>query len=90
MGSGRQLATTLLLWITLAGAAVGGGAVTVSGNQFLRDGQPWIAEGVTLVGLVSPEKQLRGKKNYATARADFGIAMLDEVRRLAPTSCASR
>lgn len=89
MGWGRKLAAAVLVWgalsVALSGAfsgpALAAGAVTVAGNQFLRDGEPWIAEGVTLVGLVSPDGQLGGKRNYAAARAGFGPGMLDEVRR---------
>ena len=39
---------------TAAAAALAAGEVTVEGNRFYRDGEPWVAEGVTLVGLVSP------------------------------------
>jgi hypothetical protein len=68
----------------LVGTAVAGhaaGDVTVEGNRFYRDGTPWVAEGVTLVGLVSPEGQVRNKPTYAAARAGFGTGMLDEVGR---------
>ena len=64
-----------------AGAGRAAGDVTVEGNRFYRDGAPWVAEGVTLVGLVSPAAQLAHKPTYAAARAAFGPGMLDEVRR---------
>jgi hypothetical protein len=70
----------LLLAVTTV-AALAAGDVRVEGNRFLRDGKPWIAEGVTLVGLVSPEGRLRNKPTYAAARAAFGPGMLGEVRR---------
>ena len=68
----------------LAGTAVPGlaaGEVTVEGNRFYRDGAPWVAEGVTLVGLVSPAGRVANKPTYAAARAAFGSGMLGEVRR---------
>ena len=68
----------------LAAAPVAGwaaGDVTVEGNRFYRDGEPWVAEGVTLVGRVSPEARLGRRPTYAAARAAFGAGMLDEVRR---------
>jgi hypothetical protein len=64
----------------LAGTA-GAAEVSVEGNRFYRDGAPWVAEGVTLVGLVSPEKRVQGKATYAAARAAFGPGMLGEVER---------
>jgi endoglucanase len=70
--------------IGLAGTAVSGlaaGEVTVAGNRFYRDGAPWIAEGVTLVALVSPEARWEKMPTYAAARAAFGSGMLDEVGR---------
>ena len=57
------------------------GDVSVEGNRFYRDGAPWVAEGVTLVGLVAPEERLENKPTYAAARAAFGPGMLDEVQR---------
>ena len=78
-------------WLTAAVVALGlalsaaagyaAGEVTVEGNRFYRDGAPWVAEGVTLVGLLTPEARLEKKPAYAAARAAFGPGMLDEVRR---------
>ena len=55
-------------WLAAAAVALGlarsaaagraAGEVTVEGNRFYRDGAPWVAEGVTLVGLVSPERRV--------------------------------
>ena len=56
-------------------------SVTVEGNRFYRDGAPWVAEGVTLVGLVAPRVGSHDKPTYAAARAAFGPDMLAEVRR---------
>jgi len=55
--------------------------VSVEGNRFYRDGVPWVAEGVTLVGRISPAGRVAGKPTYAAARAEFGSDMLDEIRR---------
>ena len=55
-GRGWIMAAVVALGLAAsAGAGRAAGEVTVEGNRFLRDGAPWVAEGVTLVGLVSPE-----------------------------------
>lgn len=75
----RNLMMALALGALLAAgaAAAAPGAITVSGNRFLKDGVPWVAEGVTLIGLVAPTKQLRPA--YARARERFGPGMLGDV-----------
>jgi hypothetical protein len=70
----------LLLAVTTV-AALAAGDVRVEGNRFLRDGEPWIAEGVTLVALVTPEGRWKKMPTYAAARAAFGPGMLGEVRQ---------
>jgi len=72
------------LALCLAGTAGAGRAaddVSVEGNRFYRDGAPWVAEGVTLVGLASPEQRLGKRPTYAAARAAFGSGTLAEVER---------
>ncbi len=55
-GRGWIMAAVVVLGLTAsAGAGRAAGEVTVEGNRFYRDGAPWVAEGVTLVALVSPE-----------------------------------
>jgi hypothetical protein len=55
------------------------GEISVQGNKFLRDGKPWIARGVTIVGVVAPEKSLRGP--YVQAHKFFGPAELDAAKQ---------
>ena len=67
-------------------------AVTVEGNRFYRDGAPWVAEGVTLVGLVSPERRGRARRadlRRGAGRAS-GPACSTRSGATAPTPCASR
>lgn len=72
---------TFILWMALlVEVAFAQGDVTIEGNRFFRDGQPWVAEGVTLVGLVAPESILEDKPAYANARKKFGAQMLQEVK----------
>jgi len=52
------------------------GAVTVSGNELLKDGVAWMPRGIQIVGLVAPDDALSGK--YELAHAQYGI---DELRR---------
>lgn len=63
--------------VTAPGAA---DAVTVDGNRFLRGGVPWIAEGVTLVGMVAPDSEITERAAYSAARKRFGPDMLQAVR----------
>lgn len=53
--------------------------VTVEGARFLRGGQPWVAEGVTLIGLVAPEQEIAARAAYNSARQRFGPDMLAAV-----------
>jgi len=54
MVRGWLRAVVLVLGLVASpGAGWAAGDVTVEGNRFLRDGEPWVAEGVTLVGLVA-------------------------------------
>jgi endoglucanase len=78
---GRVICAAIVVSLALLAHAALAQDVTVEGNRFLRDGKPWVAEGVTLVGLVSPEGRVRDKPTYAAARAAFGPGMLGEVRR---------
>ena len=52
---GRVICSAIVVCLALLARAALAQDVTVEGNRFLRDGEPWVAEGVTLVGLVSPE-----------------------------------
>jgi hypothetical protein len=52
----------------------GTAAITVQGNQLLRNGVPWVPRGVQIVGLVAPDRALSGK--YIGAHAHFGAAEL--------------
>ena len=56
---GRVICRAIVVSLALLAGAALAGDVTVEGNRFLRDGEPWVAEGVTLVGLVAPEKRVR-------------------------------
>jgi len=67
--------------VATAGAADAVGSVTVEGSRFYRDGAPWVAEGVTLVGLVSPAGLVANKATYAAARKSFGPGMLGQAKR---------
>jgi hypothetical protein len=78
---GRVICAAIVVCLALLARAAIAQDVTVEGNRFLRDGRPWVAEGVTLVGLVSPEGLVDSKPTFAAARAAFGPGMLDEVRR---------
>jgi hypothetical protein len=78
---GRVICRAIVVFLALLASAALAQDVTVEGNRFLRDGEPWVAEGVTLVALVTPEARMEKKPTYAAARAAFGPDMLEEVRR---------
>jgi len=81
-GRGMVIAlTATVILIALAAAGHAASDVRIEGNHFYREGVPWVAEGVTLVGRVSPEGETHGKPAYAAARAGFGPDMLAEVHR---------
>jgi Cellulase (glycosyl hydrolase family 5) len=48
--------------------------ITVSHNQLLRNGLPWVPRGVQIVGLVAPDGALSGK--YVAAHQQYGYAEL--------------
>jgi len=58
-----------------AARAAAPAAITVDGNQLLRNGVPWVPQGVQIVGLVAPDPALSGK--YIAAHAHFGAAELE-------------
>jgi cellulase (glycosyl hydrolase family 5) len=55
-------------------AAAGTSVVTVSHNQLLRNGLPWVPRGVQIVGIVAPDGALSGK--YVAAHQQFGYSEL--------------
>ena len=55
-----------------AGAATS--VITVTHNELLRNGLPWVPRGVQIVGLVAPDGALSGK--YVAAHQQFGYAEL--------------
>lgn len=80
---GWLAAAGLALCLAMAAATPGraAGEVAIEGNRFYRDGAPWVAEGVTLVGLVAPEGRVgRNRPNFAAARAAFGPGTLEAIR----------
>jgi hypothetical protein len=79
---GRVICSAIVVCLALLAGAARAQDVTVEGNRFLRDGKPWVAEGVTLVGLVAPEGRLgKNRPNFELARAEFGAGTMGEVRR---------
>jgi sugar phosphate isomerase/epimerase len=77
-GIASALALFLALGALTSAAASAGGEISVQGTTILRDGAPWVAKGVTLVGLVAPPALSRG--NYAQARQQFGEDELKDVK----------
>jgi len=78
-GIASALALFLALGALTPAAAASGGEISVQGTTILRDGGPWVAKGVTLVGRVSPAALSRG--NFAQARQQFGEDELRDVKQ---------
>jgi hypothetical protein len=53
-------------------------AVSVSGNQFLRDGKPWTPKGVVITGFLAPDNYIKG--TYAKARGVWGERLLRQLQ----------
>ena len=68
--AGAMAALTLPVSRAVAGTSV----ITVSHNQLLRNGLPWVPRGVQIVGIVAPDGALSGK--YVAAHQQFGYAEL--------------
>lgn len=69
-----------LIFLLNASPAAAAGEVSVRGNEFLRDGKPWIAKGVGIVGRTAPAEFTKGK-GYLQARNQFGAEELESVRQ---------
>jgi cellulase (glycosyl hydrolase family 5) len=65
-------AAALAVPVARAGAATS--VITITHNQLLRNGLPWVPRGVQLVGLVAPDGALSDK--YVAAHQQFGFAEL--------------
>ena len=78
MGRVRILIVSVLACVALAVPAARAGAatsvITVTHDQLLRNGLPWVPRGVQIVGLVAPDGALSGK--YVAAHQQFGYAEL--------------
>lgn len=75
------LGFVLLLCTMLAtSSAFAGDVVRIEGKRFLKDGEPWVAEGVTLVGRVAPAATVSDRVAYARAREKFSPALFDDVK----------
>lgn len=81
--AGRRALAGIALALALAvpvAAAAAGGAVSVEGRRFLRDGRPWVAEGVVLVGRVAPAAAVAGSPAYAAARQRLDAGTFAAIR----------
>ena len=67
-------ACLVALALPAARAQAASPAISVQGNQLLRNGVPWVPRGVQIVGLVAPDGALNGK--YIPAHEHFSAAEL--------------
>jgi endoglucanase len=75
----RALSATVFAIALFISAACNAAEIRVSGNRFLRDGKPWIAEGVVLVGLLASAEKFK-RPAYDKAHKMFGPKLLDDIR----------
>jgi len=76
--------TTILLFIVFSltpNPAAASGEISVQGTTILRDGQPWIAKGISIVGRTAPAAATK-PGDYAQARAQFSAQELEKVKEL--------
>lgn len=73
-------AATFLSCSIAPNQAAAAGDVSVHGAGILRDGRPWIAKGVGIVGRTAPAAATKSKP-YLEARAEFGANELNSVRK---------
>ena len=71
------LAALAILLMTIA-TAMAAGPIEIAGGRLLRDGAPWLAKGVTVVGLLPPAPS--PYPAYAAAAAHWGPAELAAIR----------
>lgn len=74
------VAAVFLVCAPVQQVAAAQGDISVQGATLLRDDRPWIAKGVTLVGLVAPTAATRAVL-YAQARNQFGAEELQSIKR---------
>ncbi len=78
MGRTRILIIMVLavagLAVPVARARAATSVITITHNELLRNGLPWVPRGVQIVGLVAPDNALSGK--YVAAHQQFGYAEL--------------
>ena len=73
--------TTILLFFVFSltpNPAAASGEISVQGTTILRDGQPWVAKGVTVVGLIGPANRIGGP--YAIAAKRWGSDELTAIK----------
>jgi endoglucanase len=73
------LTVTVILCGLASNPAAAAGDVSVRGATILRDGRPWLAKGLVLVGLVAPDNALKGA--YLTASQHYGQAELNAAKQ---------
>lgn len=59
-------------------AAAASGQISLAGATLLRDGRPWLAKGVVLIGRLTPAAEVGG--DFKKARAAYGPAELDAIK----------
>jgi len=75
------LSAVALSWACAPALAAGEGkGITVEGNRLVKDGQPWIPKGFSLVSFVAPEAVLSAVNKEA--RSSYGPQLLDRARSL--------
>jgi hypothetical protein len=74
------LATGVFMGALAPSPAAAAGDISVKGTAILRDGRPWVAKGVDIVGRTAPDAFTHGG-DYKHARAIFGADELEAAKR---------
>ncbi len=75
----RAVVVSILFCVASVPTLAADGEILVQGAQVLRDGEPWIAKGVTIVGVVAPQKRLGGP--FIEAHRIFGSSELEAAKQ---------
>jgi endoglucanase len=74
-------AAILIACVFVQYAVAAEGEIAINGTTILRDGRPWIAKGVTMVGRVAPAAVTRAGTAFERARNQFDAQELAAAKR---------
>ncbi|KAA0019016.1 glycoside hydrolase family 5 protein [Salinicola corii] len=74
-----RLTVVVVLFFCFVNQVAANDEISIKNEKFFKGDSLWIAEGVTLVGRVSPAEVAKNKKFYAKAREKYGDELLNSI-----------